>query len=111
MLTPDQINAMQPGWELNQLVHEKVMGKKGGSIKSYSEDIAAAMEIVEKCKSKKPPKNYWWYEFSCGYLHPNIQYFARFKLGAGKIVEARGETIAEAICKAALLAVEGYRVI
>jgi hypothetical protein len=102
-MTEEEILAMRPGVELNKLVAEKIMGHKvikdaimgyterlvsgdGSSVwsdlDSYSEDESKAMLVAERMLEK-------------GY--EDAKYWADF--GDGKYTEA------EAICKAALLAV------
>lgn len=117
---------MKPGRELDKLVAEKVMNLIGdyrmcgycgsemrycgdrsrctqcgewryGPYKEYSEDIAAAWEVVEKMQEK--------HSFSLnskrGWAH------ASFMGGdLGKVVMAQGDSVPHAICLAALKAVE-----
>ena|SRR3972149_2705349 len=103
-MTQEEILAMQPGSELNMIVAEKIMGhivtkdeifgymeravdpEDGGSIwtmvKSYSEDISVAELVVDRMIEMGYEDAIYWADF-----------------GGGKYTEA------EAICKAALLAV------
>jgi len=102
-MTPEEILAMQPGSELNMKVAEKVMGhivvndatfgnmerwdtKDGGGvwdlIDYYSEDISVAALVVDKMIEMGYEDAIYWVDF-----------------GEGKYTDA------EAICKAALLAV------
>ncbi|HQX77874.1 MAG TPA: hypothetical protein PLC64_04080 [Steroidobacteraceae bacterium] len=101
----EQILKMSPGEGLSLLVAEKIMGNvttrdefmgfmermidpaDGGSVwvplTAYSEDIGAAEEVVERMLGKGHPDAIYWSQF-----------------GEGKYAEA------EAICKAAMLALE-----
>lgn len=104
-MNKEQILKMSPGEGLSLLVAEKIMGNvttrdelmgfmermidpaDGGSVwvplTAYSEDIGAAEEVVERMLGKGHPDAIYWSQF-----------------GDGRYAEA------EAICKAAMLALE-----
>jgi len=105
-MTRDELLELKPGRELDALVAEKVMGyithgqfrEKNGvrvMIDRYSTDIAAAWEVVEM--------------FSYIDIHRYDDFFACaiYPIGNSAVMRARGKTMPEAICKAALLAVMG----
>jgi len=113
------IREMKAGNELNKLIAEKVMGwsyyhrcpdgyedclhwhtetgiDKGYKCPDYSGDISAAWKVVEKMRANGNE----FYQRSTG----NNEWLAQFKFhyGSGYIAK----TAPEAICKAALLAME-----
>jgi len=107
-MTRDEILSMKPGRELDALVAEKVMGQRfrsewhklhNDTIACYSTDIAAALEVaihLQKqgyyvCIELKACE-----ETSVGVYEENP---------VEQIAYAKAQTPAEAICKAALLAV------
>ena len=128
-----EINDMKPGPELDALVAERVMGlvegvdgwaaftssvcnpEEGGVVQDicfplrpYSTDIAAAWEVVEKmnkqprniCVSHSPVTDRWLCQI-LSYRRED----GTFWCGEGGSAESL--TAPEAICKAALMALEG----
>ena len=94
-MTRDDVLAMEPGRELDALVAKKVMGWfEVWKPFSPSTDISAAWEVVEKLQG-----TYWvrmnsmMKDHSCGVGKPDMRW------------EYYGNSMPEAICKAALLAV------
>jgi predicted restriction endonuclease len=101
-MTRDEILAMEPGWELDALVDDVVMGMEtydhtGKKVpyyeKRYSTDISVAWEVVDHLKH---------YHFEL-VRHEGI-WTAAFDDGK-KSYYHRSNTESEAICKAALLAI------
>jgi len=114
-MTPEEIQAMNPGRELDAEVALAVMGFKeitivgkhyftdpiDTSLKIYSSDLNAAWEVVERFKNEG-------YLFSLKNLVGGKYEFTLTDWGRKCDVFSRqGETAPEAICKAALLAVLG----
>ncbi len=111
-MTRDEILAMKPGRELDSLVAEKVMGyttygqfrDKDGvrvMIDRYSTDIAAAWEVAEKMTSL-----FWEMNLDTGSKSntTKVEFYRTFDQTFHVVV---ANTAPEAICKAALLALEG----
>lgn len=109
---------MNPGRELDALVAEKVLGYRlvgDGQmeipptrglrpIPSYSEDVAAAWEVVEKLKELAPPTANPEIEITAWRGHVRVDL-----LGFGydfPVIEEMADTAPHAICLAALKAVE-----
>jgi len=109
--TREQILSMEASYSLNELVAEKVMGIAVTAkrrrfeyvhVPSYSRDISAAWEVVEKMK-----KDGWGFTLEVwgddvGYRDDQYEATYGFQKGPHK---ARCDTAPEAICKSALLAV------
>jgi len=102
-MTPEEIQQMKPGRELDKLVFKFVMGGRipepplRARIMNFSTDISAAWEVVEHLKNKGAEINIGFYEkWDCDIDYP-----------IGCNWREVGETAPEAICKAALLAVLG----
>ena len=98
---------MNSGRLLDMEVAEKVMGQRMWNkedfyaIPYYSSNIADAMQIVEKLKHK---------EFHVSMLPPMIQgCLPTWKVIFGGGIASHACTAAEAICRAALRAVDGAR--
>ena len=118
-MTRDEIMKMQPGWELNALVAEKVMGwfldsdigywrNESGLCKrqdkwSPSEDIAAAWEVWEHDRPKK-----WNFDlcYSDGTYLAEI-YKPDDVIGVRILAQVESKSAAEAMVKCRLLALEG----
>src|SRR5690606_20607824 len=112
----DEILAMKPGRELDALVADKVMGytthgqfrEKNGvrvMIDRYSADIAAAWEVVERLTRRKDVQKPMFADFS---LVKKWDTYEAVFIPVGKLGGKPSfgcKTAAEAICKAALLAV------
>jgi hypothetical protein len=105
-MTRDDILAMEPGREMDELVEFKVMGTrkpaKGFVInpKHYSTSISAAWEVVEKFPLVDVSR--------CEFFEGNVTHEIKMwvKLDEDAIpYELSAKTAPEAICKAALLAV------
>lgn len=101
-LTREQVLAMKPGPELDALVARKLFGVLNPDSRwRLSEDISAAWEVAEQlqkqgyavCIELLP-----YEETSVGVYEADP---------ANQIAYAKAQTPAEAICKAALLALEG----
>jgi len=98
-MTKEEILAMKPGSiELDTAVHRDVMGKGEPSLirslPHYSSDISAAWPVVEKMKDY-----YLKIEFN--------QYSKKWEVDFGSKGVVSADSCPEAICKAALLALEG----
>jgi Phage ABA sandwich domain len=122
-MTPEDIDKLEAGDELDVLIAEKVMGcktRKGpaqwlycdcpkgymepwphgnmgsdGSIKDYSSDIAAAWEVVEKYKGWGSGFHIW-----------TVNLFTEVKF---MNTEVRANTAPLAICRAALKAISAHK--
>jgi hypothetical protein len=114
---------VKPGRELDALVAEKVMGlvrckadcgiqwcfakpessNKGGELRSYSERIEDAWEVVERIKSRR---DYVGWSLVCDDLW-SPGYRAGFCIGRGVEYSQLRESAPLAICEAALAVMEG----
>lgn len=94
---------MQPGSELDELVLNKVFGKTKGEVgwlQSYSTDIRAAWDVVDKIRKKES------LEFRMGTeSHSGYEYWVTFEADIRTTDDVWGESAPHAICLAALKAV------
>lgn len=101
----ETIRAMPAGREMDALVAERVMGANPRDVKivgygptpHYSTDIAAAMDVLCKAREGEPLM------ITAGLMDGSDQYKGQYYCSILQ-VEAFGDTISHAICRAALLA-------